>query len=77
MATDANDHSFTEAVAAAIPRWTALSHQIAAAWQAIEPSIRAWIADADTLTEQQWMDESEGARTFYDTWKAWLAEHDK
>lgn len=76
MTSDANDHTYVEAMNAALPRWRALVQKFADMWKTIEPSLRTWIADADTLTEQQWMDEAESTRAFYDYWKQWFVEHD-
>ena len=80
-----NDLSYAEALAALrdSPRFadrqaafTAAADQLMTAWQEVEPAIRAWVARAATFTEQQWMDEAESTRAFYDTWRQWFAEHD-
>jgi len=80
---DPRDFTYADALEAARPRlaemgahMTALADQVLAAWQEIEPALRAWVANADTLTEQQWMDEPESTRAFFDYWRAWFAEHD-
>lgn len=80
---DPHDLTYADALAAAQPRiaelgahLTALADQVMAAWKEVEPAIRAWVAQAATLTEQQWMDESESTRAFYETWRQWFAEHD-
>lgn len=79
----ANDLTYAEALAAAQPRiaelgahLTALADQVLATWQEVEPAIRAWVARAAMLTEQQWMDEPESTRAFFETWRQWFAEHD-
>ena len=78
-----NDLTYAGALVAAQPRiaelglhLTALADQVMAAWQEVEPAIRAWVAHAATLTEQQWMDEPESTRAFYETWRHWFAAHD-
>ena len=77
------DLTYAEALAAAQPRIADFSaslsariDQFVAVWQEVEPSLRAWVTRAATLTEQQWMDEAESTRTFYETWRQWFAEHD-
>lgn len=78
-----SDLTYADALAAAQPRiaelgahLTALADQVLAGWQEVEPAIRAWVAHAATLTEQQWMDEPESTRAFYETWRQWFVEHD-
>lgn len=39
--------------------------------------MRAWVADADMLTEQQWMDQAESTRVFYDQMRACLTKIDR
>lgn len=79
-----SDLTYADALAAAQPRiaelgahLTALADQVLAAWQEVEPAIRAWVAQADTLTEQQWMDEAIETLEFYEFWTRWFAEHDR
>lgn len=55
------------------PYLTHLSDQLAAHWRDMEPSIRAWVAQADTLTASQWMDEADETRERYEALKALLA----
>ena len=40
--------------------------QVDAAWREVEPELRAWVAEADTLTEPDWQDESESTHELYD-----------
>ena len=56
--------------------FTAAADQLMTAWQEVEPAIRAWVARAATLTEQQWRGEPETTRAFFETWRQWFAEHD-
>jgi hypothetical protein len=69
-----------ETLAAALWRLdTALTgalDQVDAAWGEIEPVVRAWVAEADTLTEQDWQDEPESTRALYDGLKRILAAYD-
>ena len=80
-----SDLTYAEALAALrdTPRFAevqsafiAAADQMMALWREVEPAIRAWVACAATLTEQQWLDEPESTRAFYETWRQWFAEHD-
>lgn len=80
---DPNDQTYAEALKAAQPRIADLSADLSATaeqlltlFQEVEPALRAWVARADALTEQQWMDEAVETRAFYDIWTRWFAEHD-
>jgi hypothetical protein len=82
---DPHDFTYAEALAALrdSPRFaefqvafTALADQVLAMWQEVEPAIRTWVDQAAKLTEQQWMDEPERTRAFYESWREWFAEHE-
>lgn len=81
---DPRDLTYAEALARAQPRLAELRVAVSAAidqalafWRDVEPSVRAWVAEADRLTEQQWMDQAESTRAFYDTMRACLTEIDQ
>ena len=84
MTDDPRDLTYTEALAAAQPRLATLRVAVGAAidqalafWRDVEPSVRAWVAEADRLTEQQWMDQAESTRAFYDKMRACLTAIDQ
>jgi hypothetical protein len=45
-------------------------------WQDVEPAIRDWVAEADTLTEQDWQALPSATRVLYEGFKRILAEYD-
>jgi hypothetical protein len=51
--------------------------QLLAAWQDIEPDLRALVAHGDVLTDQQWMDMPEAYRAQFEAMKDLLARFDE
>ena len=44
-------------------------------WHDVEPAIRDWVAEGDTLTEQDWQEEPAAMRVLYEGLKRILAEY--
>jgi hypothetical protein len=83
MTADGNDLSYADALKAMQLRLStmrmylnACMDEVGAVWRDIAPRLHDWLALADTFTEQQWMDEPESTRAFYETWRQWFAEQD-
>jgi hypothetical protein len=75
--------SWQEALEAARPRmeplamyYAAMLDQIATARRHIAPAMRAWVADCDRLTDQQWLEMPASTRELYEQLCAALAEID-
>ena len=45
-------------------------------WHDVEPAIREWVAEGDTLTEQDWHEVPEATRVLFEGLKRILAEYD-
>lgn len=77
---DPRDRTFRQALTDALPRLEAAVAErltyVISVWQQIEPRVRAFVADGDTLSEQDWQDQPEATHALYVKMKGLLAEYD-
>ncbi len=67
------DKTFQQALEDAEPHITEMAQEVETFGQAMELLIRRWIAEADTLTGQEWLDLPETTRALLDDLRAIMA----
>jgi hypothetical protein len=67
------DKTFQQALEDAEPHITEMVQEVETFGQAMELLIRRWIAEADTLTGQEWLDLPETTRALLDDLRAIMA----